>query len=219
MNQFNNSTSPENNTDPEDVVQSKYYDTDELQTMKIPNEDKSLAFFQINACSLNKSFDDLEHLLSCTNKIFDVIAITETRITKDVSLTNNLTMNNFSFEFTPTEFSAVSTLLYIANHLSYKPRLDLNIYKSNELESTFIEILNPKKSNIITGCICKHPSMYPNDFNRNYLKNLLDKVSTKICFSTMKILYEDTIIIILLMSSLILLPLILLFHKFYNQLD
>ena len=52
-------------------------------------------------------------------------------------------MNNFSFEFTPTESSAGGTLLYIANHL-YKPRLDLNIYKSNELESTFIEVLNPR---------------------------------------------------------------------------
>ena len=34
-------------------------------------------------------------------------------------------------------------LLYIDNHLSYK-RNDPNIYKKNELESTFIEIVNPK---------------------------------------------------------------------------
>ena len=86
-------------------------------------------------------------------------------------------INNFSFEFTSTESSAGGTLLYVANHLSYKPRLDLNIYKSNELESTFIEILNPKKSNIIIGYIYKHPSMDLNDFNTNYLNNLLDKVS------------------------------------------
>ena len=86
-------------------------------------------------------------------------------------------MNNFSFEFTPNESSAGGTLLYVANHLSYKPRLDLNIYKSNELESTFIEILNPKKSNIIISCIYKHSSMDLNDFNTNYLSNLLDKVS------------------------------------------
>ena len=59
-------------------------------------------------------------------------------------------MNNFSFEFTPTESSAGGTLLYVANHLSYKPRLDLNIYKSNELESTFIEILNSKKLILLT---------------------------------------------------------------------
>ena len=112
--------------------------------MKIPNKDKSLALFHINASSVNKNFDDLQHLLNCTNKSSDIIAITEPRITKNLSLTNNLTMNNFSFEFTLTESSAGSTLLYIANHLSYKPWLDLNIYESNELESTFTEVLNPK---------------------------------------------------------------------------
>ena len=81
-------------------------------------KDNSLALFPINACSLNKNVDDLKHLLSCTNKTFDVIAIAESRITKNVSLTNNLTMNIFSFEFTPTESSASGTLLYISNHLS-----------------------------------------------------------------------------------------------------
>ena len=145
VNQFNDDASPESNIDPENVVQSKYYDIDELQTMKIPNKDKSLALFHINACSLNKNFNELEHLLSCTNKNFDVIAISETRITKNISLTNNLIMNNFSFEFTPTVSSAGGTLLYVANQLSNKPGLDLNIYKSNELESTFIKILNSKK--------------------------------------------------------------------------
>ena len=44
--------------------------------MKIPNKDKSLAVIHINSCSLNKDFNDLKHLLSCTNKHFDVIAIT-----------------------------------------------------------------------------------------------------------------------------------------------
>ena len=176
VNQFNNSASPEDTTDPENVVHSKYYDTDELQTMKTPNKDKSLALFHKNACSLNKNFDEFEQVLSCKNKNFVIIAITETRATKNVSLTNNLIMNNFSFEFTPTESSAEGNLLYIANHLSYKPHLDLNIYKRKELESTFIEILNCKKSNII-DCIHKHPSMDLHNSNTNYLNNLLDKVS------------------------------------------
>ena len=44
-------------------------------------------------------------------------------------------------------------------------------------ESIFIDILNPKRSNIITGCIYKHPSMNLNDFNTKYLNNLLDKIS------------------------------------------
>ena len=60
------------------------------------------------------------------------------------SLLNNLNLNNYSFEFTPTDTYAVGTLLYIANHLSYKYCSDLNIYKKNEQESTFIEIVNSK---------------------------------------------------------------------------
>ena len=58
-------------------------------------------------------------------------------------------MNNLSTDFTPIKSLAGGTVLHVANHLSYKPRMDLNIYKSNELESTFIEILSPKKSKIL----------------------------------------------------------------------
>ena len=39
-------------------------------------------------------------------------------------------MNNFSFEFTPTELSADHTVLYIANHLSPKPCPDLTFIKN-----------------------------------------------------------------------------------------
>ena len=131
---------------PENIAASKCYDIEELQN------------------------------LSCTNKNFDVIAITETRITKNVFIISNLSINNYSTEFTPTESSAGVTLLYIANHLSYIPRQDLNIYEKNELESTFIEIMNPRKSNLV-GSIYKHPSMDLTDFNSNYLSNLLEKVS------------------------------------------
>ena len=115
--------------------------------------------------------------MRCTKTKFDIKAISETRIAKQVSLSNNLNLNNFSFEFTPTETSADGTLLYIANHLSYKCRNDLNIYKKNELESTFIETVNPKKSNIIVGVIYRHPSMNLTDFNCNYLNKPLENTS------------------------------------------
>ena len=176
VNQFNNAT-PENNNDPEKISSSKYYDIDEMHNLKISHKNKSLSLFHIKACSLNKNFDDLQHLLSSTKKVFDIIAVSETRITKQVSLLNNLNLNHYSFEFTPTETSAGGTLLYIANHLSYKCRNDLNIYKKNELESTFIEIVNPKKSNIIVGVIYRHPSMDLADFNSNYLNKLLENIS------------------------------------------
>ena len=100
---------------------------------------------------LSKTFDDLEHLLKCTNKVFDIVAVSEIRITRKTSLTSNISLLNYSFEFTETESNAGGTP-YIANHLSYKPRTDLSLNKANQLESTFIEIMNSRKSNIV-GCL------------------------------------------------------------------
>ena len=71
FNQFNNAI-PENNNDPENVIQSKYYDIDELQQLKIPNKEKSLSLFHINSCSLNKNFEELQNLLQSTILSFDV---------------------------------------------------------------------------------------------------------------------------------------------------
>ena len=99
----------------------------------------------------------------------DLIALSETKNTKKVSLLNNLNLNNCSFQSTTTETCAGGILLYIANHLSYKCHNDLNIYKKNELESNFIEIVNPKKSNINVGVIYRHPSKDLTDFNCDYL--------------------------------------------------
>ena len=44
FNQFNNAI-------PKNVIQSKYYDIDELQKLKIPNKENSLSLFHINSCS------------------------------------------------------------------------------------------------------------------------------------------------------------------------
>ena len=111
-NQFCN-TSPEKNNDLVNVVNSKYYGIDQIQTLKFRNKHKSLALFHINACSLNKNFDDLDHLLKCTNTVFDIIADPNYKAN---SLTTNINLRNYATEFTPTEYSAGGTLLYIARH-------------------------------------------------------------------------------------------------------
>ena len=164
----------------------KFYDIDQIQTLKFPDKHKSLALFHINACSLNKNFDDLDHLLKCTNKVFDIIAVSETRITKQASLTTNISLKNYAIEFTPTESSVGGTLLYIASHLSYKPRLDLNIYKANQLESTFVKISNPLPKLILSLVVftniqiwmflilkiilTKFLKFYPKNKNRSFFK-------------------------------------------------
>ena len=54
-NQSNN-TFPEKNNEPENVVNSKCYDIDRIQTLKFPDKHKSLTLFHTNAYSLNKIF-------------------------------------------------------------------------------------------------------------------------------------------------------------------
>ena len=103
-------------------------------------------------------------------KLFDVIAISESRIPKDTNLTTLLNLLQLNLN------QVEPYILYI-NKLSYKVRQDLSIYKSSELESTFIEIINPKKTNIIIHCIYRHPTMNLNEFNDNYLNILSQKIS------------------------------------------
>ena len=115
-----------------------------MHNIEIPHKNKSLSLFHKNACCLNKNFDDLQHLLNCTKNLFDIIAISETRISKQVSLLNNLNLDNYSFEFTPTETCTGGTLPYIANHLSYKCRNDLNIYKKMNWNLLLLKLSTPK---------------------------------------------------------------------------
>ena len=87
---------------------------------------------------------------------FDFIGIAESRISKTQSPSNNINLQNYSIEHTHTETTAVGALVYI-NKKHYKICSDLTIYEAKKLESVFIEIVLSKKSNIIVGCIYKHP--------------------------------------------------------------
>ena len=69
-------------------------------------EPNSLSLFHINSCSLDKNFEDLEYLLKATNKTFDVIAISESRIIKDANLSKYINIYSYSNEFNATESHA-----------------------------------------------------------------------------------------------------------------
>ena len=65
---------------------------------------------------------------------------------------------------------------------AYKPRKDINIYKSHGLESTFIEIINQKVWLIIwltLGIVFRHPKIDLNEFNDKYMNKLLDNITKK----------------------------------------
>ena len=169
FNEFNSFSSDINNT-PENVINSNYYDIDQLQTLKEFTDKSSLSLFYLNTCSLSKNIDDFEHLVQSTKTDFDIRAVSGSRITQNKLPPINISISNYSYEFCPTEANAGGTLIY-------KTRNDLKIYKSFELESAFTEMCNPKKTTIIIGCIFKHPNMNINEFNNECLNELLDKLS------------------------------------------
>ena len=78
VNQFNNAT-PEITNDPEKISSSKYYDIEEMHNIEIPHKNKSLSLFHINVSSLDKNYDELQHLLCCTKTKSHIIVISENK--------------------------------------------------------------------------------------------------------------------------------------------
>ena len=111
------------------MINSKYYDINQLQT-----------------CSISNKFDDLEHLIQSTSNYFDIIAVSESRLIKDKFPPTDVSFPNYSYDLCPTNANACDTYTFMRNHLSYKTKNDLKIYKSFELKSIFIEIFSPKKT-------------------------------------------------------------------------
>ena len=129
----------------------------------------------MNVSSLTKNVDHFNILLNELNVNFDILAITESRIKKDSPSTVNLHLD-YLVEQTSTETSAGGTLLYINKTLSYQLKNDLKLYHLEEIESTFIEIICSKLTNVIVGCIYKHPTLQINDFKSDFISPLLLKL-------------------------------------------
>ena len=109
---------------------------------------------------------------------FDVIAISESKLQTGIEPQVNINLPGFQNPLsTPTEASKGGVLLYVAEGINFKPRNDLKIYKSKELESSFIEIINPNEANSIVGVIYKHPCINGDTFNDDLLNPLLTKLS------------------------------------------
>ena len=115
---------------------------------------KYLSFYHLNINSLSKNFDNFNHLINELKLEFDILGISESRILKSQSLNTNVSLQNYVIEQIPTESTAGGALLYINKRHSYKTRPGLAIYKPKKLESIVVEVVLPRKSNLIVGCIC-----------------------------------------------------------------
>ena len=64
-------------------------------------------------------------------------------------------------------------MLRVDKNLRCRSRSDPTLYKSKEIESSSINIIEPKKKNAIVGYIYKHPSVSVDEF----LEPILEKLS------------------------------------------
>ena len=152
-----------------------YYDVDEFRNCKF-SSDRNVSIMHLNIHSVQAHIEELNTLLSTLNHTFDIIAISESKLNRDPIVDIKLTGYQTPI-ITLTEAAKGGTMIYVAERINFKSRKDLEIYQCKDLESTFIEIINPKESNHIIGEIYRHPNMNTSQFNDNKLNELLGKLS------------------------------------------
>ena len=167
--------SEDNIDDNEQAINCYYYNTDEFKKAKFKSS-QSFSILHLNIHSIQLHIEELKILLELLEFKFDIIAISESKL-NDQPITD-ITINGYHKPYIKlTEANKGGTLLYVKKELNFKPREDLEIYKSKELESSFIEIINSKETNDIVGVIYRHPNMDTQNFIDDKLNSLLNKLS------------------------------------------
>ena len=120
------------------TVSSKYYEPCELSSL-MKNSMNCLSYlFHLNISSLPFHIEELSTLISEHNLVFDIFGVSETKLRLNKAPFNSAIIPGYNLEFTATECISSGTAIYIKKGLNYKLRKDLEIYKSKQLEPTFI---------------------------------------------------------------------------------
>ena len=166
----------ENESDYNQPVTCNYYSIKEFTECKF-NTRKTFSIMHLNIHSIQLHIDELRYFLNMLEHTFDIVTISGSKLKSEPSV--NIEIPGYKTPIsTKTEAENGGTLIYLAEGINYKPRKDLEIYRSKELESTFIEIINPKGS--IIGVIYRHPNMDTTQFIDNKFNDLLVKLSQEI---------------------------------------
>ena len=155
-----------------DSIKSSYYDTNEFISAKFPKN--AFSILHLNTASLQLHFDEIVTMLSQSNKNFDILCFSETKIKEKTGILRNIDIPGYSFFHTDTKTNSGGTLIYAKNQLSPKLLPEFSQSVENIFESTFIEIKNEKKSMII-GTIYRHPKA-DSSFISSFLEPTLSKL-------------------------------------------
>ena len=120
-------TENQNNELHNNLEECRYVDCSEFESSY--NKFVGISALHLNISSLSKHIDSLGNMLEQLALDFNVIAISETRITQD-AIPHNLEIPNYECVSTKTEAAAGGAAIYIHKNLTCKICPDLNMYKS-----------------------------------------------------------------------------------------
>ena len=166
--------------DNDHTLDCKYYSIDEFHSSKF-NSNKSFSVLHMNIHSVQLHIEELRIILKMLDFQFDFICLTESKIRKGFDPKFDINIDGYQPPFgVPTEATKGGVLLYAKVGINAIPRSDLDnfMYKSKELESVFIEVIDSKDKNSIVGVIYRHPCMDEHLFNEDYMKIFSDKCAS-----------------------------------------
>ena len=174
-----NETMQDGEIDEMDPVNCKYYDIDQFKKAKFSPE-KHHSILHLNIHSLELHIEELRTSLLLLDHQFDFLCISETKIKKNIAPKFDTSIDGYQEPVgMPTEAGKGGVCIYIKNGIDFKPREDLNMHKPRELESFFVETINPRGKNTVLGIVYRHPCMNPTVFNEDFLQPLTEQLSNQ----------------------------------------
>ena len=114
----------------ENPLSCDYYGISDFKKLKI-NQQQDLSILHLNISSISSHIDDLRTFLNLAHHKFDIICISESRISLKHPQTTNINLPGFNMEQTPTESSAGRTLIYVEKISIYTVLKNWNLHLLN----------------------------------------------------------------------------------------
>ena len=154
-------------------INSRYYSVHEYKSL---NNKNSFNIFHTNLNGLGNKIDLIHNFINTTKLDIDIVNISETSQKENIDFTTNISLNGYRAPFTIGYKTARGGVaLYAKTDLNVFEREDLNICDKS-FQAVWIEIKVEKKSNIICGCIYRHPNNNIKEFNE-YISKCFDIIT------------------------------------------
>eukprot|EP00794_Sanderia_malayensis_P001792 gene1792-1997_t len=119
---------------------------------------------EIKSASLSYQWDLAKGKRRSLSINFQVIGLSEIKVTSDVQVKANIELPGYNFHYTPSHSSAGGVGIYVRSNLEANKRDDLCV-RDADFETVWVEICNPKAKNVICCCVYRHPNSDISKFN------------------------------------------------------